>query len=247
MKTFKTFLEATIKHELPKNPNGVNPALLTFPEYNKIANEHDKWHSSDSYDWSLERMKQMGYLQDNYKEKYPKLVNTFSVKGINFELRANLIDRHSLKYVKYGDDDEIVRDEKGLATYQTPEELKAKGLPKHGYEFIIVDKDIDTVIGTSQDEWGAILIAIAREYRGYGLGKRISAITRKYYPTKASGGFTNAGFNTFFKVYKDLVKEYLVSGKYNQLLKRGELSMERLKKILKSAELPLYKDKHEDL
>ena len=72
--------------------------------------------------------------------------------------------------------------------------------------------DENQYIGGLQDEWGCILIHIAEEYQGFGLGPILGKLAREYYPSKSSGGFTNAGYTNFINVYRDMVKNYIQSG-----------------------------------
>lgn len=237
MRSFKAFIsEATIKRELPRNNDIVDPALMTFDEYYKLANSQDKFHSSDAYDWSLADMnKPDSYLQI---ADYPKLMNTFSVKGIKFELRAKVIDAHNdLQFAKTDPEtgDYIYID--GKIQLYTPDELAAMGSPKYRYDFAIIEKDTNKFVGISQDEWGAILIVVAREYRGFGLGEILSKITREHLPAKSSGGFTSKGAYTFEKTHRAFVRDALTQGRYRDMLRDGTITKDRLQAILASARL----------
>jgi hypothetical protein len=242
MISFKQYIqEATIKQELTRNPTLVDPALLTLKEYTRLANKSGKSHPDEAYNWTLDKMNQ---FHGNPLEEYPKLVNTITKNGIVFEVRAKVIDRwnNGDRYVKYDAAGDIVRID-GEVQYYSPEELPAVITKRYQYEFGIIEKDNGKVVAVSQDEWGCVLIAVAQEYRGFGLGEVISKLTRTYQPEKDSGGFTNAGLRTFVKIHRQFVRDYVTSGKYNELIKSGQITPQRVKEIITSTELNSHKPK----
>jgi hypothetical protein len=241
MISFKQHIqEATIKQDMPRNNDVIDPALLTLSEYYELANKSNKHHPDTAYNWTVDQMNKDSEFP---VERFPKLLNTVQIKGITFEIRAKMIDAHTeLKYVKYDTEDNQVRID-GEIQYYTPEELKLMGKTQYQYEFGIIEKDTNLIVGTSFDEWGCILIAVASEYRGFGLGELISKWTRKYQPAKPSGGFTSAGHRTFVKVHRAFVRDYVTSGKYNELVKSGQITVQRVKEIIASAELNSHKPK----
>lgn len=237
MDNFKLFLEFNI----PTNNDGIDPALLTFKEYYDLINPRDKYHSSESYDFDLSNLNSSN--DKNYSKEYPKLINTITRKGLVFEVRAKLIDKYvDNKYTKYDEHDNPIRTD-GELQYYTPEELKNRGMKRYDYEFAIIDKVADELVGYSTDEWGAVLIVVAKEYRGFGLGEILTKLTRKYLPLKDSGGFTPQGLNAFKKSYTNQVREYLTTGVYNSLLKSGKISLKRIKDIIASSDIKLHQVK----
>jgi hypothetical protein len=233
--------EATIKQELVRNPSLVDPALLTLKEYTRLANKSGKSHPDEAYNWTLDKMNQ---LHGNPTEEYPKLVNTITKNGITFEVRAKVIDRwnNGDRYAKYDAAGNIVKIDDEIQ-YYSPEELPAVITKRYQYEFGIIEKDNGKVVAISQDEWGCVLISVAQEYQGFGLGEVISKLTRTYQPEKDSGGFTNAGLRTFVKIHRQFVRDYVTSGKYNELVKSGQITVQRVKEIIASAELNSHKPK----
>lgn len=233
---FSNWLEATNEfvHKI------IDPALLTFREYLKVVDPKNKRHPEEAYDVSLQQ------LQRDYNSKtvfnnllYRKLIN-----GILFEFRFSKKDLHQLKYAKTDADGEIVRIN-GEAQYFTPEELQRKGVKKEQYEFAVFDKD--KVVGVTQDEWGTLLVMVAREYRQFGIGTMLFKLALEKEPDRDSGGFTNKGFNTFKKVHSLFVKEYLQKGFYSYLIQNGKITLEKVKEILKSANIENKKHKEVDL
>lgn len=92
-------------------------------------------------------------------------------------------------------------------------------------------------VAASQDEWGAMLIRVAQEYRGFGLGPMVGKIARTLEPMKPSGGFTSAGRKNFVKVYREMVRDALKSGLYASLVREGKMTVARVKEIVDSAQL----------
>lgn len=90
----------------------------------------------------------------------------------------------------------------------------------------------DMIVGVGQNEWGAALISVADEYKGKGLGQILQKLYTELYPDRESGGFTPAGLNNATKVWEKEVKKFLSAGIYSNLIRKGEISKERVDKIL---------------
>lgn len=78
-------------------------------------------------------------------------------------------------------------------------------------------------VGVAQDEWGATLISVAQEYRGYGLGELLGEYWYKLNPNSNSGGFTASGEKNALRVWAKRVSEFLNLGWYSELIKSGRL------------------------
>ena len=213
-----------------------DPALLPFEEYYKIANERNKFHPSEAYDTSLEKLKQeTSWLDKDEPESKKTLENRFSLKGLNFELYKEVTDKSKLQYLKSNKDGELIRTESGEHVYMTPDEIRDRfGKDVYETHFLVYDvTDGEKIlVGLTQNEWGALLVRVAKEYSGMGLGKILVKKARGTRPEWGSGGFTNAGYNTFVRVWVDFVKEYLQSGFYSFLIKSGQIERETVKKII---------------
>jgi len=88
------------------------------------------------------------------------------------------------------------------------------------------------VVAVAQNEWGATLVIVAREYRGMGLGQYI---TEKWYemnPQNESGGFTPQGYNNAIRVWEKAVRDLLARGWYSQLVRDGSLTQEKAQDII---------------
>lgn len=212
----------------PHNPQNVNPALLTLDEYLKIANPQDKWHPNEAYDVTLASLNSHGPKRED-----GRLLGRVKLGGIAFEFRV-FVDK--LTYHKRDANDEWLRDENGDLVAMTDDEIAQRGARTHDYMICVYD-DEGRRAASAQDEWGAMLIMVAREYRGFGLGPRIGKVARSLDPTKSSGGFTQSGYNNFVKVYREFVRDALTSGLYRDKVRSGEMTMERVREILASARL----------
>lgn len=106
---------------------------------------------------------------------------------------------------------------------------------KNKSSFIVYNQD-NLIVAYAENEWGAILVAVAAEYRSYGLGVILGKLFREKNPHMTSGGFTNAGLTHAKRVWSTFVREYLQSGEYSKLVRAGQLTTARVKEIL--SELP---------
>lgn len=211
------------------NPNGVNPAKMTFDEYYDLVNPDDKSHPERAYDVDLKQLNSYG----NNIADYPILLKNATIKGIPFQFRLNNEKR---KFAKRVGEFEHLRDENGEIVYYNDDEVKKKGWKTH--DFIIgVFNDDGERVASVQDEWGTILIMVAREYRGFGLGPILGKIARTLEPAKSSGGFTPSGYHNFVKVYREFVRDALLQGLYRKWIANGEMTKERARQIIDSAKL----------
>jgi len=87
-------------------------------------------------------------------------------------------------------------------------------------------------IAIAQDEWGATLIAVVKEYQGKGLGKIIGKVWFKWNPAYRSGGFTHKGEQMAIGVWESRVREFLEKGWYSKLIKKNAISKEKINSIL---------------
>jgi hypothetical protein len=211
------------------NPKGVNPAKMTFDEYYGLVNPDDKDHPEHAYDVDL---KQLNSYLNNISD-YPILLRNVTIKGLAFQIRLNNEKRQFTKRVG---EFEHKRDANGDLVYYNDDEIKQKGWKTH--DFIIgVFNDKGERIAAVQDEWGTILIMVAREYRGFGFGPILGKIARTLEPAKSSGGFTPSGYRNFVKTYREFVRDALTQGLYREWIAKGEMTKERARHIIDSAKL----------
>ena len=99
------------------------------------------------------------------KSKYPILhsAKQFGDKTIEFRM-----DGEKLKYVAHDADGNILRDERGLATYDTDEQIADAGRPTHDTTIVAFDGDIP--VGWASDEWGTDGIWVVEDYQRLGIG-----------------------------------------------------------------------------
>lgn len=234
MKSFKLFLEG----------RRFEPWRLTFHEYLKMVNPDDTMHGSDAYDWSATgRETQVGGYDRHTGEttpvtikysseldyitisEYDKLLKT--INGVEYRMR-----KEKNRYVKYGDGGERVEDEKGLAVMMTDDEVEKSPKHKLHRKELIAVKDGE-VVGVAQDEWGAVLVAVLREFRGKGIGTNLAYLYRSMYPDKGSGGFTYAGQAQLLRVWLRFVKAAVKNGKFQKAVNDGSLDRKQATKIYK--------------
>lgn len=217
----------------PFNPKQVDPALLTYQEYYDIANEDDKHHPDEAYTTTLAKFASESYLD---KSKFPQLLKRVKLNGLFFEFRVRLEKRQYAKWMPDGFTPERGAD--GQPLYMSADEVAAAGLAPHDFIIGIYDEEGRTC-GAAQDEWGCILIRVADEYKGFGLGVILSRFARHFEPGKTSGGFTGAGRRTFVKVHREAVRDALTTGRYGELIRSGSLTTARVKEIIASTDLKL--------
>lgn len=88
------------------------------------------------------------------------------------------------------------------------------------------------VVARATDEWGAVLLTVAREHRGKGLGRVIGEHWYRWNPSYKSGGFTQAGESNAIRIWDARVGEFLARGWYSELVKRKRLTKARVDEIL---------------
>ncbi len=233
-----TINEREVKVE-PWNPKQINPALMTLAEYTKLCNEGDKWHPSSAYDTDVEGLNRYGNVKSDYKP-----VRRFRANGLDFELM--LRTEHNQFAARNPNPDangsyEPYLRVNGQILYYTDEERDRLGLQPESYTIAIFHED--KRVATAQDEWGAMLVQVAEEYRAFGLGTILGKFARTLEPAKPSGGFTNAGFRNFVRVHREFVRDALASGLYTNLVRQGTLTMERVRVIVESAHINMRNQK----
>lgn len=222
----------------PWNPEGIDPAMLTLPEYLKLANEHGKYHEDSAYESTIETLNQ--YEID--KSKY-KLIRRFRKNGISFDL---MVLRTKNSFVHRNPDDEYgmnpyLRDENNQLIPHTDEEIEALGYQPYSFTVSIFHGDVR--VAAAQDEWGAMLIRVAKEYQRFGLGTIVGKIARSLEPGKPSGGFSPSGRRNFVRVHRELVRDALTDGRYREWVKSGLLTIEKVREIINSAKLEMRQPK----
>ncbi|NBR00793.1 MAG: N-acetyltransferase, partial [Actinobacteria bacterium] len=100
--------------------------------------------------------------------------------------------------------------------------------PDKGVNMVVADS-AGRIIGIAQNEWGATLIAVAREARGRGIGVILSKVWHELNPSFGSGGMTSAGNALTQSVWADRVREFLSFGWYTQMVRDGRMTPERVR------------------
>lgn len=120
--------------------------------------------------------------------------------------------------------------------------LRAEGPIKNdkGTNLALLNSD-GYVVAVAQNEWGATLLAVAKEYRGLGIGPYIGKVWYENNPSFQSGGYTNSGRNNAEKIWADRVREFLANGWYTELIRKKRITPKLIQTIL--ADLPEYRGK----
>jgi 8-oxo-dGTP pyrophosphatase MutT (NUDIX family) len=112
--------------------------------------------------------------------------------------------------------------------------LRVKREEKWGDTYAITNEEGECV-GSLQDEWGCTLIMVAREYRGFGLGTLLGKLALLVTPSRPTGGETPGGYDALKRAHADLVADALRSGRYREMIAAGEITRERVRKIIDTA------------
>ncbi len=217
------------------NPDGIIPWLMTENEYRSLI-DNGKQHPNTAYKTSI------GDLYYVTKEKYDIPLRTIKLKGLFFELRMR---KEKIRYTKRIDD-EIARDDKGMALYYDDSEIKSIGLKPYEYSIGVWVSGENDAIGSVGDEWGCILIRVAKEYENFGLGTILGKIAREIEPSKPSGGFTSGGSRNFIRVHREMVREALINGQYTNAVKSGLISKSKALEIIKDSNLSIRHNNNND-
>lgn len=111
--------------------------------------------------------------------------------------------------------------------------VRAEKQPKlnSGTTIVIMNAE-GFIVAQAQNEWGATLLTVAKEYRGKGLGKIIGQFWYELNPSFKSGGFTASGQENALALWRDRVREFISKGWYSDLIRKGNISMDRIKTII---------------
>jgi len=241
LKRFKTFELVTSRDELnstrDRRSSLVEPALMELEDYLELLGAN-KQHPSSAYQFNLSDSEKF-----ENKDLYDYL-NTKKHGSVSVKYYIRNDKEHNNSYVKTNDEGHVVRDTKGMAVYLNNDELKEKDL-LNKYDKNIVAIHNDIIVGSAQDEWGCVLVYVVDEFKGIGIGQELVEYYRKIYPDKVSGGTTEGGYKNLIKYYKYQVKLYLRNGIYSDMVKNGDISKEKVKKItdsVKGTKYTKYKD-----
>ena len=112
-------------------------------------------------------------------------------------------------------------------------EVRAEKQPEENAgDTIAILNSSGQIVAEASNEWGATLLAVAREYRGRSLGKKLGQVWYAYNPRFPSGGMTPAGKANALAIWEARVREFLARGWYSELLRQGRLTKKQLDAIL---------------
>ena len=187
-----------------------------YHAYNLKINEFPKYIIEDD-GYKINKYKPVKYVSE-----YKKLVS--NVVSQNLEKYPNLVRRFKSKGAFYQ-----IRSEENL---EKDKGVSMAVLNQEGY-----------VVAQAQDEWGAALLVVAKEYRGKGIGHILGKIWFKINPKYRSGGFTQEGLATAIKIWEARVREFLSKGWYYALIKEGRITLDKVKKITADVSKKIFRPK----
>lgn len=142
------------------------------------------------------------------KKQNPKLYAKKDFGGKQIEFRKS---GEKLRYTRV-ENNEIVRDKEGLATYLTDAEAKAKGYLLESNDIVAFDGN--KAIGLVSNEFGATGVWVIKDYQKQGIGKYLLNEYRKGMPfSRKLGQSTEVGYNLVGSWHKDLIQQALSEGK----------------------------------
>jgi hypothetical protein len=216
----------------------IQPSDFTFQDYYKMTNPSNKWHDDDSYSASINSLNKYDWIDD-----FTTVEQRFRVNGIDFEIRESKDDKRKWNILKKDSEGECIyeKNEKGnnQVVYYSEEE-KEKLIPenkRYKIEHAVIESKTNKIVSMTQDEWGALLITSAKEFKGFAIGQKLLNHHRKKFPVRDSGGHTPQGYQAVFKFYQEQVKNSLIKGEYRQKIKDGSLTTTKVKDIISSARL----------
>lgn len=167
---------------------------VSAEEYLKIINPDDKIHSSDLFGDGEPK----DYQEEWKPSDFPILLQ--EKDGVEYRMSGEQI-----QYVKYDDNDNIVRDSRGLAEYLSDDEARQMGRAIREVSIKAFDKETGKYLGYVGDSFGAVELEVLKRGRGRGIGSELSYLNRKLNPFKQSGGFSPEGKALAEKAYWRIV------------------------------------------
>lgn len=173
-----------------------------WPTENEFMKHHRTGYiSSGAYD-NYSTSEGIAWLGN--REEHPHLLKTLNIDGENVEIRIKL---EECRYVRTDTNDNIVRDEHGMAIYLTDAEVKEKGYSEYTPTIVAFNEAGDPV-GFAANEWGASGVWVVTKYQKKGIGFELLNAVRKYFKEgDRMGQMTEAGEHLTRSYYRRLSKE----------------------------------------
>lgn len=180
------------------------PDATSFLEYHNTGYIDPKHYENMDFNWE--------------KSKFPKLLKSLTLRdGTQVELRQ---EGRPNKYVKTDENDSIIRDEQGLATYLSLEEMQQRGLALEDTAiFAFVG---DQCVGYASDEFGADGLWVAPTMQRRGLGLELITEFRKQFKGKRQMGQMTPAGQALTKKYYDKMKSSAQKWYHGTSVKAGQ-------------------------
>ena len=173
---------------------------MSFDEFKQYATSYHIESYDDIKTWS-----NRDYM---VIDKYPIIIKVFNTNGYNIELRKS---DEKLKYVAVDKNGNIIRDDRGLALYQSDEELISKGIPL--YDSSIYAFHEGKNIGFISNSWNVPELFVRPEYQKLGIGTELLwqylIQDNGYFMDNKGflGQYTSQGIIAIKKLHKRFVEE----------------------------------------
>lgn len=171
---------------------GRHPSEMTWQEFKDLHKTGNI--RSDAYD---EMVAPDNSFWRQSKSRYPFLDRKMSINGLQLEFRKT---GERNKYVKYDDQDRIMRDASGLALYLSPQEVKEKGYPVYDQDIMVFHGD--KAIAVASNEFGAIGIWVRKDYQRRGIGSELLKVFLEENPHMKIGQMTPAGEEMSYRTWR---------------------------------------------
>lgn len=181
-------------------------------------------------------------LSNNKKFEPALLTSKEYLKAINYYGREHEDNIYNFRLQKISKEElknkgfNLIKNDKiGKIRLEYYDNKKENEEPNYfNYMIYAYHPDEEVIIGAIQDEWGAVLVWVNHNYTKLGIGETLANLYSKYFPDKDSGGFSQKGYRLYQKLHATFVKKYLEYGIYSEMVRKGEITIERVKEILNS-------------
>jgi GNAT superfamily N-acetyltransferase len=198
---------------------GVAPEYMEWEEYLETVNKGGKRLAAQRLTYSLEEMREIKKDKDHEKI-----------------VRKRIKDRFFSFYKKEYPTEHAEFDGKKFVPKYEEDYMSYLGILATEIDIICVDEKSGDTVGVAEQRTGNLYVGVAEEYQGIGIGQMLLRLFRNTYPFHPSGGLTEKGERNLKRFHSYRVKRALADGMYSRAIRQGVLSLEKMRKIVSSAE-----------